>query len=371
MTSILIISPEAWRTNQVSKHHYARTLAKRGHRVYFLEPPTHSRTSISVESLDDEVGDIWVIRAPPVARGLRFMPSFLRRALEARWIDRLERRLKVVIDCVWLFENSRFYDMSCAGDRLKIYHQMDLNQDFHPTEAARSADMTFAVSSVILERLAPYAKSAHKISHGVLDVAAPSDIDYTMIRHGRPSAAYVGNVDSAYLDHELLWNVIRQSPDVDFHIIGGFSGEGQAYRLLQAVPNVFFWGHLPSRELAAALRRLDVTLLVYNTAKYGDQLANPHKMLEYLRSGNVTVATFAQEYAHLAGDLIEMVNDPHEYFAKFREVIANLDRFNADGLRARRAAFAAEYTYDRQLDRIADALNGCRAISDRFGKISL
>src|SRR5204862_6214290 len=38
--TILIISPQAWGGMFLSKHHYAMELAKRGNRVYFLNPPS-------------------------------------------------------------------------------------------------------------------------------------------------------------------------------------------------------------------------------------------------------------------------------------------------------------------------------------------
>ncbi len=135
MSTILIISPEPWEGHFVSKHHYACELARRGHRVLFYGPPEAMGT-MRLEPVTDAHGDLLVLRAPRVAQGLRFLPSPLRRALEARWLGKVEQLAGARIDVVWNFENSRFFDMNFAGKRLTIYQQVDLDQAFHPAKAA-------------------------------------------------------------------------------------------------------------------------------------------------------------------------------------------------------------------------------------------
>ena len=131
------------------------------------------------------------------------------------------------------------------------------------------------------------------------------------------------------------------------------------------------WGHLPSTNLPEVLKKMDVTMIVYDTIHHRDQVANPHKLMEYLASGKVTVATFMDEYTSLADGLIVMVDQPADYPAAFRAVVADLVRWNSPELRAARIAFALDNTYDRQLDRISLALAGCDWIRDRLGEIRL
>jgi glycosyltransferase involved in cell wall biosynthesis len=369
--NILIVSPEPWDTNQVSKHHYARTLAKRGHRVLFLDPPGPSGSTQSIERVLEEDGEILIVRGPRVAPGLRFMPGSIRRALERRWLERLERRVGVHVDIVWQFENSRFYDMTFAGDRVKIYHQVDLNQDRHMAAAAESADIRFAVSEVILNQIAKHALDVRKISHGVLTVELRTGTECPRIRPGRPTAAYVGSLDIMYLDAEALRETVLGSPEVDFHLIGSYSENGKVHRLIHALPNAFFWGRLPSKDLPEVLEKMDVLMLVYDSFNHRDQVANPHKLMEYLASGKVTVATHTEEYKSLSGELVVMVDKLRDYPAAFRAVMADLNRWNSPALRAARIAYALDNTYDRQLDRISSALSQCDGIRDRIGEIRL
>ena len=157
----LIISPEPWQWQYVSKHHYAITLAKQGYRVYFLNPPKQNLKKIEI--LETDYKNIYEIESPQVFKGLRFLPKFIRVYLENNWLKKLEILINSKIDIVWLFENSRFYDMEFAKDRLKIYHQVDSSQNFHIKEAANSADICFCVTDYIKRDLLPYNKKVFKI----------------------------------------------------------------------------------------------------------------------------------------------------------------------------------------------------------------
>ncbi len=371
--NILIISPEPWDTHEVSKHHYARTVAARGHRVAFLEPPDTQKSRLAIERLAQEEGQLWKVCGPRVAPGLRFMPPTLRRALEARWVAKLEGQLGFSFDVVWLFENSRFADMSFAGERIKIYHQVDLNQDFNVADAARSADICFAVSDIIKRRLEPHARRVVTVGHGVRDMPG---FDATCnaggtVQSGRFQACYVGNLESDELDLQVLKKTILGSPEVDFHLIGRYAEDGVLYAELKDIPNCRLWGRIPSSSIPAAMAQMHVLMIAKNVARYGDQLANPHKIMEYLASGNVTVATWTEAFQHLAGDLIVMVKDQNDYPAAFRAAVRDLDRLNAPELREARIAYARDNTYERQLDRINAALKTCERIAPKLASADL
>jgi glycosyltransferase involved in cell wall biosynthesis len=323
-----------------------------------------------VENVAAEIGDLRVVRGPRVVPGLRYMPAAIRRVFERRWLERLERKAKVSIDVVWLFENSRFYELSFAGSRLKIYHQVDIDQNFHVGEAARSADVCFAVSDVIVERIAKCDATAFKIPHGLMTFESVGRSALpTFLRIGRTAAGYVGNLDSAYLDFDLLEELIARSPDVDFHMIGGYLPGGRFDSRFRGKSNVICWGHLPSRDLPAALAAMDVLLLIYDTETYRAERANPHKMMEYLASGKVTVATYTEEYRTLAGELVVMAENRRDFLQKFRAVIAELGRWNAVDASEKRIAHASENTYERQLARISEALARSVSIRQRLGEI--
>ncbi len=352
MSSILIISPEDWDAHTVSKHHYAMTLAVRGEEVFFLNPPIDSLAGITIRQLEGQP-NLHVVSAPRVAPGLRFYPALLRRFLERRWLARLEKAACTKFTTIWLFENSRFFDMRFAGNRLKIYHQVDLNQDFRPAEAALRSDISFCTTDLIKERLLPFNPRVYKIHHGVAMVANPSSLtDVQLDRFERkvPHAVYIGNLDMLYLDMDLLANIARQFCDVQFHFVGGYKKDGPLRRLVAGLPNVVWWGKVESALIPAILDRADILLVTYQAARYKDQ-ASPHKFMEYLASGKIIVATYTDEYKDKR-HLLEMVDDSEDFNATFKKVINNLDEYNSPEKQAQRVEFAHAHSYDRQVNRI-------------------
>ena len=354
--TILIISPESWQAHAVSKHHYAMTLTAQGFSVLFLGPPS-AGSQLAIEPAPGHPG-LFIVQAPAVGRGLRFYPGFVRRRLEAAWLRRLELAFGARVDMVWLFENSRFYDMGFASNRLKIYHQVDLNQNSHPATAARTADVCFCTSDGILARLLPHNPRTHKIHHGTAVPAQPlalSTAQNASLQSGGPNAVYIGNLDILYIDAELLAAATQAHPAVRFHFVGGYSPQGQLRKLAAHLPNVVWWGKVPSPLIPTILARADVVLCAYKAAQYAEQLASPHKFMEYLASGRTIVATYTDEYKDQR-HLLEMVDDNAGYLAAFSRVVGDLDEYNSPHRQAERKAFAEAHSYSKQLDRIFSLL---------------
>jgi glycosyltransferase involved in cell wall biosynthesis len=351
--AILLISPEPWDAHAVSKHHYARTLARHGHRVLFLDPPVPGRR-LTLEPIAEHPG-IDRVQAPRVAPGLRRMPGGLRRWLERRWLRRLERLVGCPIEVIWLFENSRFFDMRFAGSRLKIYHQVDLNQNFHPEIAAKTADICFCTSELIRQRLLPHTARSYCIQHGVAlfnDPIELSGAEQQRFKHRHVHAMYVGNLEMAYIDLRLLTLVVRRHPKVLFHFVGGYSQEGSLYRQLKNQSNVCWWGKVSSALIPSLLERADVLMVCYQENHHQDQ-SNPHKLMEYLASGRTVVATYTDEYKQY-NNLLAM-SEPGSnagYPELFAKALSQLSMLNSSERMEARQAFAADHSYPRQLERI-------------------
>lgn len=352
LKTFLVISPESWHAHAVSKHHYAMNLARLGHLVFFLDPPDESLREFVLAPVDGHP-NLTVVRGPKVAAGLRLHPPFLRRWRETLWLARLEKTIGCHIDSIWLFENSRFFDLRFAGDRLKIYHQVDLNQDFQPDVAAATADICFCTTDFIRERLLPHNARTYKIHHGLaahVSQTELSDQQEAWFDQTGPHAVYIGNLDMAYLDAELLSEAARRFPAVRFHFVGGYSEQGALRTRARDLSNVTWWGKVGSECIEAILRRADVMLVAYQAARWRDQ-ASPHKFMEYLASGKVVVATYTDEYKDKR-HLLQMVDSNADYLDAFARVIDRLDEYNSPARQAERKAFAEEHSYERQLDRV-------------------
>ena len=355
--AILLISPESWDAHAVSKHHYACTLASQGHRVLFLDPPEPGRRRLTLEPIAEHPGVVRV-RAPRVSPGLRRMPGRLRRWLEHRWLRRLERRAGCKIEVIWLFENSRFFDLRFAQSRLKIYHQVDLNQDFHPGIAAQTADICFCTSELIRKRLLPHNAKTYFIQHGTALSRFVRLAEHQQARlfGGQFKAVYVGNLYIPYLDWKLLVSLIRSHSNVQFNLIGDFDAHGDPYQRLKHAVNVNWWGRVDSVLIPSILEQADVLLLCYSQL-YQEQVSNPHKLMEYMASGRTVVATYIDEYKNYR-DLLVM-GEPGSnagYPELFANALSQLTTLNSSERMEARQAFAADHTYPRQLERIRSLL---------------
>ena len=350
-TAVLLISPEPWEAHSVSKHHYARTLARLGRSVLFVDPPDPSLRQLRLIPIPDEPG-IRLVQGPSLIPGLRFLPAPLRSWLERRWLQRLEWLAGTKISAVWLFENSRFYDLRFADDRLRIYHQVDLNQNFHPALAARTADICFCTTELIRQQLAPHHQSVYRLHHGLAPVY--ESLQLNSIQRQRLAtpgvhAVYIGNLDMAYLDHDLLVSLIQAHPEVQFHLVGACSPDNGLMKQLTSSQNVHWWGKVPSSLI---LECIDLQLVCYQASHHADQ-ASPHKFMEYLASGRTVLATYTAEYSQYA-DLLAMSENGSNagYMALFESVLQRLDQWNSPQRMAARQAFAADHTYERQLQKI-------------------
>lgn len=364
--NILLISPEPWGKNFVSKHHYALELAKKGNKVFFLNPPKKGIPKFNPFLNNKEVSDnLFLIDYQPIFRGLRHLPTFLDVLILKIQIQILERACNTNFNIVWNFENSRFYNFKpWRKEVLKILHIVDLNQDFQTKAAATTADVCFCTSDFIKAKLKVYNKRVFKIHHGF---TPGFDKGRTPLFEGvnNTKALYVGNLHIPYLDWEILSKIVENNSNVDFYFIGPIakSNIGSSISLkakewvskFKEYRNIYFLGEKAAPEIHSYLVEADILLLVYKSDIYKEQLANPHKLMEYFGSGKVVVASYTDEYKG-KDNLLLMANENKQLPALFKKAIDNLSFYNSAELQQKRKVFAQENTYEKQIEKIEQIL---------------
>ena len=332
-------------------------LADMGHEIIFFGPP-EMNSVISFDCVFSTNGSLHVLHSPPVIKGLRFFPVVMRRYFERRWLLNIESSFGKKIDIIWSFENSRFYDFSFAGSRLKLYQQVDLNQDFHPEVAAATADLSIAISEPIEDRLSPVTNNLVRITHGCASVKVcerkVNNIEQ-FFEKWRVNVILTGNLDIPYLDISLINQLVSAFPDVGFHFIGPYHPGKGLHLDVGSKDNAVFWGKCPSDSLHNYFQFADILLVTYLADKHREQLANPHKIMEYLASGKCVLATYTMEYDGRE-DLIEMASNRDEFIKKFLNIVRCPSAWNSPELMSYRQNFANSNSYPRQIERIADAL---------------
>jgi glycosyltransferase involved in cell wall biosynthesis len=354
--NFLVISPEPWTHVFVSKHHYAIELAKRGNSVFFLNPPSsEGKASITPSQYDN----VFVVDYSVNVRGQRFLPGFLRRSIDRKVYNSIQQEAGVKFNVIWNFENSRFYDLRFAPrDVTKIYHQVDLNQNFHPQLAARTADICFCTTDLILSDLKRENARSYKIHHGVSQnafIEKPRSTEDVVENAKTITALYVGSLDMPYIDLDVAENIVKMFPSVDFFFVGPYQEEGDFFQRMQQHSNCFFKGRVKSEELKDYTIQSDILLVFYKERYHKDQ-ANPHKLMEYLASGKVVVATYTGEYEDTDGLLI-MSRKNEDLPRLFQYAIDHLQELNSCEQRQKRVNYAREHTYDKQLDKIENFID--------------
>ncbi len=349
---ILLISPEPWEHIFVSKHHYAIHLAARNNQIFFLGPPTRA------ESLT-ETGyrNILQVSYRGFPKGLRLYPKLFQRYFIRQKFEKLEKLCRVQFDVLWSFDNSVFFDFSVLPKAvLSISHIVDFNQDFKFETAARSANICLGVTDSIVSKQMKYNRRSFFINHGY---PLKSHDSYFELPKSNFSVrvGYAGNLNLKYIDWKSILTVITHHPHVGFFFAGPFTLSNKAVKRLRRNANVILLGEISSDRISSFYKQMDLLLLCYRANEYKHQLENPHKMMEYLGSGKMIVATFTAQYEQLMEKNIVLMSNLNEEFSeKFHQAVNNLGSWNSDGKRQLRNQIALDNTYDTQIDRIEEIL---------------
>lgn len=345
--NILIISPESWGHIFVSKHHYATHLAKRGNQVYFLNPPGNE---LKCEKTEFE--NVYSLQYKGFIKGLRFLSGFIQRALIRKEFDKLEKLCNTKFDVVWSFDNSVFFDFSALSNKVFcISHIVDLNQDFEFEKTTKSADLCLAVCSPILQKQKKYNKKSHFINHGFNQIEDIAN-NFELPGQNRIKVFYAGNLDIKYIDWSLINKLVNKFKTIDYIFAGPWNNEENKKDILKN-NNLFHIGVVKPNELHSLYDQSDILIITYKYYEFSDQLSNSHKMMEYLASGKMIVATWTEEYAKLSKQgLFKMAKSEDEFLSMFQEVSNNILYWNNKDLVIERRTFANQNTYENQINRI-------------------
>lgn len=371
--SIYIISYENWGPMRMSKHHYAVELGRAGNKVYFINHPDKrkvlNRGEVAVET--SESTNVFVVRHR------LFHPYFLKFKLQWLYdffvffhIKKIQRKIGAKPDIVWSFDGGNTLPLRFFEGKLKVFMPVDgpFGHEFE-RQSAKDSDVIISVTNDLLANYKDYNKPKLLVNHGVAEVFIRDCED-------RPSGStirvgYSGSLLRSDLDNSCFLTLIINYPQLVFEFWGEIDSKKSNIHLPQDVgyealkfidtlrkfPNVVLHGPVNSEALADGLKRMDILLICYNVKNDHN---NRHKVLEYLGSGNVIVSSYMSRYIADDSELIEMVKDPvsnHEMLDVFGKVVRNLDHYNCRRLRERRIAYAREYAYSKNIQKIEKFIN--------------
>jgi len=354
---ILVISPEPWQHIFISKHHYAINLAKDDNVVFFLNPPSDKNLCSHTD-----YANVFTIDYKPLVRGLNGLPLPFARFLSAFDIKNIFSLAKTKFDVVWSFDPYRFQFLDQFKVRIKIYFAADWHAS-RKNEGllANQVQLVLSPSRLLLDQIKTKTPRFF-LNHAVEDYFFKEEVMTTLPGKQNIKVGYVGNLQSKFLDFDLLENVVALNADCDF-IFAGDDSVPQLKRLKEC-SNVYFVGRLDNRIVSSFLKACDVLLLCYDTDKYRVEASNSHKVMEYLASGKSIVSTRMQEYKNFP-EFIFMPKENSGLPELLKNVVKNLPECNSDAAREKRIDYANQHTYDRQLMQIDHFLQKIQANFDR------
>jgi hypothetical protein len=379
--TIIILSTEPWGKMLLSKMHFALELVRKGNRVFFVNPPRRLQSRKLAEPGESlEGGNLTIIHTNTV-RGslfLRHKLFFVYRMLSRRYVRAIKKLAGVPIDQVWSFNANQYVDLGPFGARKSIVLLYDLYQGDHIFKALEKADALISVSQVILDHykdtpppklflqhgLGPHfaEKARQRLQLGAFDVPGGT-------AGGKIKVGYTGNLLRAGMNTAVATAIIRQHAAIEFHFWGpyslnennvndvGYSAPPELLTFigfLQQQPNVFLHGVVTQQELADRLFEMDAFLFIYSPKREVNGASNAHKLLEYISTGKVVIATHVSSFA--GTDLMVMAESKEEDRLPevFDQTIRDLSVHNAKERQIRRIGFALDNTYARQVQRVEE-----------------
>lgn len=358
--NILILSPQGWSGQQISKHHYARALAKRGNKVLFVAAPRIEMgrfysTYKPIENLPSlQVADYCI----PLPYKLSFHFPKLYQLFNLWQLKKIIKTYFGPLDVCIDFGHYRFFsDLKRIEATHKIFFPVDDFSNLTPN--ARAASVCFSVSQNIVDKFNAGGIDCFFMQHGLSDVFVKhiqkrSKLESESQKNIR--VGYAGNLMIRFLNRSLFRNIVEQFPDIEFHCFGNYKAESPLeadlswQNWLTKQPNILLYGILDTETLADKMQPMNAFWLCYQPDGKNYHAENSHKILEYLSTGKVIISTPISIYENTG--LLAMSTYEH-FSSHFSSIINRLDYFNDLEKQKIRIEYALENTYDKQIDKIA------------------
>ena len=391
---IVLLSTADWDNPfWTNKQHVASELARRGHRVFYIESlglrrPSASAADVSriLRRLRRAVAmpravreNLWVwspVVLPFQRYGVvRAFNRFLLKSMLAFHLKRLDLRR----DILWTYNplTTRLLSLRTFGQ--VVYHCVDeiKAQPGMPADVLGPAERELVEMSDIVFTTAPKLAEVRKAwNPNTHDFGNVADFDHfakareeatpvpeDLASIPTPRIGFIGAVSSYKVDFPLIRALAQSRPDWSVVLIGKV-GEGDPWTdsaALAGLPNLYLLGPRPYAELPRYLKGFEVALLPNTMNEYTESMF-PMKFFEYLAAGKpvVSVDLPALRAYH---DLAWLAKSPEDFVNGVGEA-----RHGAVAPLEQRLALARQHTYTARTERmmaLVDPMDSTASVARR------
>lgn len=355
---VVCFGQQNWDVCWTAKQHLMTRLARRGHRVLYVDPVTvmnagSRRRPCVVEQLapclwrftftryGSQQQQQWLADA---ARDLHF-----RRPLAVvlmPMVLALRDVLQPAASIYYAVDEWTAFGGVSAEDRLR-FRQLE-------EQLLRHSDIALGVSPRLVRRFAQLAPHAYLQENGVdADFFAPARLDAVpphpqIAALPRPRIGFVGQIDDR-LDQPLLLHIARARPRWQL-VLTGRVKEGVDVAALAERPNIHLLGYQPYAELPGVVREFDVCIVPYRSTSLSEA-CNPLKVYEYLATGRPVVSA-ALEGLNAAREVVRLALDPAQFIEQIEAALAA-----PSAGRPQRLAVARACDWERRTDELERRMN--------------
>jgi hypothetical protein len=360
---IVVFSPQPWNDLLISKHHYARELA-RNNEVYFICAPEVG-IGFSFE-IRKEQGVNVIDYKLPLPEKLKFHANGFYKWVNQQVVKHNFNKAGLSFDICIDFGAYALYDnFSFLKPSIGIFFPVDDFEALKPT--TRGADFVFSVSDIIVKKFVDEGVDCHFINHGLssdfAEVAKQRLSEEVVYKKGEPvKVAYAGNLFIKFLHFGVFKELIQRNRDIEFHLFGGTRFNAADPQLvdwdkfLKSSSNVKVHGFTQPVELAKALGSMDACLLCYKPDYKNYHGENSHKIFEYMSSGKLLISAHISLYKNSTLMVMSPKDKEEELIGLFSDAIANLADHNSKEKSSERIKLALDNTYARQIERINEII---------------
>jgi glycosyltransferase involved in cell wall biosynthesis len=383
---IVVLSTADWDNPfWTNKQHVALELAKRGHRVLYIESLGLRRPSVNTKDISRIFRRIFKALKPP--RKVRdniwvwspisipFNNNALIRKINKFILSRALKiwcwRLDFQDETLWTYNPLTTRFLSLKDFLYTVYHCVDeiKAQPGMPVEIlqeaeeelVRNVDITFVTSLTLLKTRKKWSEEVYYYSnvadydHFSSALKLETSVPLELLKIPEPRIGFIGAISGYKVDFSLLVKIAKTHPEWSLVMVGEI-GEGDPNTdatQLTRYKNIFLTGSRSYQDLPGYLKGFTATLLPNTLNEYTASMF-PMKFFEYLAAGKPVVSVdlvSLQEFR----EYVRIGRTPDEFISALEDIIAG-NRIPIEQCQE----LAQQYTYQSRTEKMFKLIDGKR-----------